>query len=144
MSLPFILRDNVPEDTSFIYNSYLKSYHLQYPIYYIPNILYFKSQSKILDTLLETQQVLIACYPEDPSEIIGYIIYDNKPDVFVLHYIYIKGMYHHKGIASNILSQILNDHKLIITTHIHDDFSLLKKKIPNCKMIYNPFQLESL
>lgn len=144
MHIPFILRNLTKEDENFIYNSYLKSFHSYYPMKFVPDILYFKPQSECLDFLLDTATCLVACFPEDPDEIIGYCIYQNVTEALVLHYIYIKRQHRDKGMAADIIRQIIGDNTMIIASHICDDYSKLKHTIPNCKVIYDPFLIDKL
>lgn len=142
--IPFILRTSTIEDQNYIYQSYLKSYHLQYPMKMIPNILYFKPQSNILDFLFETAHVMVACYPEAPDQIIGWLIYQKASDALVIHYIYIRGQNRNQGIALDMISQVIENNKLIIATHISDKYYQLKNKVPGCKMVYDPFLITKL
>ncbi len=139
--ISFILRDMTEDDRAFLYNSFLKSYHCTTPIKYTPHILYYGPQSTIIDYLTDHSNVLIACFPEEPDQIIGYIIYDNTDEAFILHYIYIKNMYRWKNIASSIISQLSNK-SLIIATHINDNFDELKHKIPHTRVAYDPFLIQ--
>jgi len=141
--IQFILRNLTEPDEKFIYNSFLQTLKESYPFIYIPKSLYYNSQSEIIKFLLESQQVLIACYPEDPEEIIGYVIYNYLSDTFILHYIYIKKMYRNKDYASNIINQIINNYKTIIVTNICDHYNTLKYKLP-AKTVYDPYLIGRL
>lgn len=142
--IPYILRKITEKDTNFIYNSFLKSYRNTYPMTLVPDTLYFKPQSEVIEFLLETAECFVAVYPEDPSEIIGYIIYQNMVDAAVIHYIYIKNHYRGSKIAIDIVNSILSNYNLIIATHICNSYSKLKNKINNCEVIYDPFLIGKL
>lgn len=144
MSVPFILRQYTDDDESFIYSSFLQSLHSHYPWKFVPKTLYFKPQAKVIEFLLRTSKLLVACFPEDPSEIIGWILFQPVSAAMAIHYIYVKGQWRTKRVASDIIKQVKEDNTLLITSHVCDDFGKLKYKVPNCKIIYDPFLIEKL
>lgn len=141
MPLEYITRHMKDEDKSFIYNSFLQSYHKQYPVKYIPPTIYYKAQSEEIEFLLRKSNVSMAVFPEDADEIMGYAIYEYASDALILHYIYIKNMVRRKYLATNLIKSLLGDNKLIIFTHMFDDFPKVKYKIPQVRMVYDPFFL---
>lgn len=138
--IDYILRDRVDNDNKFIYNSFLRSNHDQYPNKFIPDSIYFPPQSKIIENLIASSTVLVACFPEEPDEIIGYMIYDHHPEHLVIHYIYVKLTFRNTSVATSIVNQIIDNKKLIIATHICDNFNKLKHKINGSKIVYNPYK----
>ena len=116
--LPFVLRDKTENDEALIYNSYLLSYKNNTDNRYVPNIIYYKHQAKILDYLLQNANTLVACFPEDPEEIMGWIIYENLTDNFMVHYIYIRGLHEGKGLATDIIKSLNPNNKQLIQTHL--------------------------
>lgn len=139
--MKYIIRSKTEEDESFLYNSYLKSYHNNYPIKLVPSAIYYKEQAKELKRLFDTATINLAVFPEDANEIIGYVIYEYSSEALVLHYIYIKGMFRKKYIATKIIKELLGDIKLIICTHMFDSFNEAKYKLPGVKMSYDPYFL---
>lgn len=144
MHIPFILRNFTKEDENLIYNSYLKSYHSYYPQKFIPDTLYFNPQTEVLDFLLDTATCVVACFPEDPSEIIAWCIYQEISEALALHYIYVKGQHRNRYVATDMIAQIRNNHNLVIASHVSDDYSKLKHKIHNCKVLYDPYLIGKL
>ncbi len=142
--IPYILRKMTDTDEAFVYNSFLRSYHDHYPMKFIPDTLYFRPQTDIIDFLLDTAECLIACFPEDPDAIIGWILHQRVSDAEVIHYMYIKTQHRHKGMAVDIVQKIIGDSKLIIASHICDNYAKLKYKIKDVSVIYDPFVIEKL
>lgn len=142
--IPFILRETTSNDTNFIFNSFLRSFHAAYPNKYVPDALFYKPQSRIITYLLDTADCLIACYPEAPEQIIGWILSQPRSEATVIHYLYIKNQYRKQGIAKDILSQVLNGNSLVIASHLCDDFGIMRKKVPGAKVIYDPFLINKL
>ena len=137
--LSFILREFTADDKSFVYSSFLQSYHQHSFLKHVPNSLYFSEQGKVIDYLLATGRVLIACYPEEPDTIAGYVLYEYSGETLILHWVYVKNLMRHKYVATDIIESIAANNKLIIATHITDDFALLKHKIKNKSFVYDPY-----
>ena len=141
--IPLLLRDRTPDDEPFIYNSWLKSYHSNSSCKHTPNTIYFKYQAEIIKYLLENERVVISCFPEEPSQIIGYCVYNIVSSALVLHYLYVKNTLRNQQFGCNIIKSLLPNKggNLIIATHISDAFPQLKHKIQNTKIIYDPFYI---
>ena len=139
----FVLRDRTPEDTSFLYASYLKSFHRGHPVKFIPNSLYFQPQTELLDFLLDSAHVLLACFPEAPEEIVGWVLYQHLPEALVVHYVYVKAMHRGNRIGKLMLDSILNGKSLVIATHASDEYVKLKHKLPQ-RLVYDPHLLQTL
>lgn len=96
----FTLRAYRDEDIPFIYNSWLKSYRDAPSMATIPNTLYYAGQHGLIETLLERSHVVVACSSEDPSQIMGYIVYEApRPDSSVIHWAYVKHPFRNFGVA---------------------------------------------
>lgn len=140
--LNYLLRGLADEDKPFIYNSFLKNYKQYSDCKYIPNTLYFTNQKLIIDYLLSNSTTIISCFPEEPSELFGYIIYEHFADSLVIHYMYIRNSFRNKCFAKNLIKDILLPNtNLIIATHITSDFINLRHKMKPIRMIYNPFYI---
>lgn len=140
--IQYVLREHTAEDMPFIFNSWLKSYKANSACKLVPDVLYFKSHTKIINFLLSKSIVLIACFPEDPTEIIGYVVYQIVSDIVVIHWIYVKDKHRYKYNATDIIKQICKpEDKLIICTYIVNDFNKFKHKLNNIKVVYDPYYI---
>lgn len=140
MPLPYLLREATPEDESFIRNSWLTSLHDHSQLSYVQRSVYFREQNKILDYLLSTSSVLIACFPEAPDQIMGYVVYDHIIKTLVLHWVYVKSMFRMQGIALGMIKPLLDpDNTVIVCTHITHAFKHLKDKVPGKHCLYDPY-----
>jgi hypothetical protein len=144
--IPLLLRDRTLEDEPFIFNSFLKSYKQNSDLKHTPNTIYYPRQTAIIKYLLENEKVVLAVFPEDPNELIGYCIYNIVSSALVIHYIYTKQMHRNYSFASDIIQSLLpfEGQNLIIATHITHNFNALKHKIPNAKIIFDPFYVNEL
>ena len=130
------------QDVSYVHSSFLKSYHQHSIMKFVPNTIYYKNQEEIIHYLTKNANTLIACFPEDPEEIMGYIIYEIVSDMLVLHWIQVKGIHMHMQLATKIINSICpKDNCSIIATHITFDYERLKTKIDNKKFSYDPFYI---
>ena len=143
--MDFLLRDKVDADEPFIYSSFLKSYKQHSTSQYIPNSIYYKYQTEIVKHLLTAEKTIVSVFPEDANEIIAYMVFNVRSDILILHFLYVKPNYRNKHIGSDIVKSFLplKDNNTIIATHITDNFKTLKYTIPNTKIIYDPFILQS-
>lgn len=140
--IPFVLREMTDLDKSFIYNSFLISYKAHSMSKYISNFIYFEQQAKIITELFKISTTLIACFPEAPDEIMGYIIYEYLKSTPIVHWCYIKKNFRHNGMFRTFLETITNpDHTAIICTHIPDYFGNLQYKIQDKRLTYDPYFL---
>lgn len=139
--MEFITRHLTPKDEPLIYNSFLQSHYKHFPMSTIPQVIYYKEQSKIIKELLSTASVVLAVYPEDSTEIMSYVIYEYSGDALVIHYAFTKFANRHHKVATRLVQELLGDLKLIVCTHVNSNFRDLKKSIPGVRMIYDPFFL---
>jgi len=102
MSLPHDIRHYQSiSDESFLFSTWLKSYHVPrvpQPIYNIGQ------RNQIISILADAEtRVLVACDKESPELIFGYIVLGAGNTV---HYLYTKGMYRGQGIGRSLLSNL--------------------------------------
>jgi GNAT superfamily N-acetyltransferase len=136
--LQFVLRNMTENDKPFIYNSFLKSFKENSDSTWVSNGLYYRGQTEVVDFLLSSCNVLIACFPEDPEEILAYTLYQVEKDVLVLHYIYTRRSFQKTGIAREIINSIIPA-SIIIATHITYQFAAFRYKLRPIKVVYDPY-----
>lgn len=137
--LSTVLRDRVPEDTAYLYSSYLRNVHRAHPLRHVPNSLYYRGQTKRMDRLLEEASFVIACFPEEPGEIVGYVIHQPVADTTAIHYLYVRACYRRQGIGKLLLDSAAGDSKLLIATHVCDGFATLRHKFHPRRIVYDPY-----
>lgn len=118
-------------DKSFIMSSWLKGNYYKNP--YFVNMeqdLYFKEYAKHIESILFTPGVMIdiACDKEDPSWIVGYMIYRGP----VLYWIFVKNDFRNKGIAT----LLAKDKNITTTTALTKSGQAIGK---SKGVIFNPF-----
>jgi hypothetical protein len=114
----YIKRHFAETDRNFIRSTFQTVHHLANT--HIAQELYIPEQTKIIDHLLSYSNTLIACFPEDPETIMGYIIYDLSDLGLILHWYHIKSPYRQDNILLNeLLSYIYPNYnnELVMMTH---------------------------
>jgi hypothetical protein len=103
---PYVLRSMVPDDEAFIFTSWIKGFHQVTPMNFCPSSVYLPQQRLIITRLLETATTLVACLPEKPDDIIGYIVYEIVGGLMVVHWMYVKSLFRHNTVATSILQSL--------------------------------------
>lgn len=101
--LPILIRDAQPEDVSFIFNSWLKSYRSGLLARSVDNTIYYSEHHKLIERILKTSTVKIACNPEDIATIYGYLCFERIDGIFIGHFGYTKGPFRNLGVFSQLL-----------------------------------------
>lgn len=130
-------RPATAQDINFIFNSWLKSYRNSDFAKKIPNDVYFSEHKEKITAILTNSTVLVACNPDTPSQIFGYLVMSQEP-VTVLHYVYVKYPYRKLGIARRMVED-LNPQvgkKLTLCSHANYYWPEISAKF---KLVYNPY-----
>jgi ribosomal protein S18 acetylase RimI-like enzyme len=134
---PIRLRPSVEEDLPFIYNSWLKSYRFSHFGEKITNTIYFTDHHKVLENLIKHSKVIVACNPEDPSQVYGYIVGGAREGVFLLHFLYVKHTFRNMGIGKTLLDAMGHDSSsaAVYTHHTRMADKLASKH----NFVYHPY-----
>ena len=140
MDLEFITRAMVDGDRNFVFNSYLKSFRRDSTKRLVPASLYFPQQEQTLRFLLGVARTTVACWPEEPSEILGYAIHQELPEADVLHYLYVRKP--SQGVRSGLVDAVANRAPMIVVTHLFRHYRWLVEKVAPRHVVYDPDLLE--
>lgn len=138
--IPYLLRLALPEDHSFIYNTFLETFRKISPNQFISEEIYYSHQRERIRYLLKHSQTNIICDLDNPNHIQGYIIYDFISQYLVLHWMYLKNVYRRCDKSRQVLREIypLLEKEPIICSHYSGSiFDHLKDQL---QLTYNPFQ----
>jgi hypothetical protein len=135
----FVTRSVSAEDIPFLYSTWLKSYRNDSETgLSVRKSIFFESYRLVLDHILQknTTKVLVACKPDEPNVIYGYMV--AEPNDNVLHYVFVKEAFQRFGIANQLFQQIFPNTSSgsVTITHRTDHARDYCKKF-----IYNPFEL---
>ena len=135
--LPITLRLANEADLPFIFNSWLRSYKTSHFAKNIESTIYYSEQHKVIEKLLQSYDTIVACDPNDSSQIYGFINAGYTDNFFTLNYIYVKHTFRHMGIGKSLLNAFDHDNQYIgIYTHANHVARKLDQKY---NMIYHPY-----
>ncbi len=135
--LPIRLRSANEEDIPFIFNSWLKSYRNSYFAKAVTNTVFYTEHHKLLEKIIENNQVVIACKNDEPDQIYGWICAGKTDGIFTLHYVYVKHPFRGFGVGKQLLNVFDHDPAFagIYTHHT----KTAERLAPKFNMIYHPY-----
>ena len=112
----------LPSDLDYIYSTFCRSLHNQWPWRAkrlidaddkrklirdgVDKNYFMSSAHSIMTRMLRNCNILIACLPDDPDQIFGYLVYTENPRV--LYWIYVKWDFRQAGVATRLLLSALD------------------------------------
>lgn len=136
-NLPIRIRRATDGDVSFIFSSWLKSYRTALVNKNIPSEVYFTEHHKVIEDLLKTCEVLIACNEKDATDIYGYICAERVDGIFVVHYIYVKHTYRVLGVARMLINQF--EHEIGVAAIYTHHTRIAERLAPKHGFVYSPY-----
>jgi len=131
------IRPMVDEDIPFIFNSWLKSYRFSHFGEKITNTIYFQDHHKVIERIIKNSKTLIACDPEDSSQLYGYIVAAVEEGILVLHFIYVKHTFRNLGIGKTLLDALGHD-KSSAAVYTHHT-RMADKLAAKYNFVYHPY-----
>jgi len=131
------IRTMVEDDTAFIFNSWLKSYRFSHFGEKITNTIYFSDHHKVIESLIGTSKVIVACNKEDPTQVYGYIVGGELDGISLLHFVYVKHTFRNMGVGKTLLDAIGHDkEKAGVYTH---HTRMADKLAAKYNLVYHPY-----
>lgn len=135
--LPIKMRAPTSEDTSFIFNSWLKSYRSSAFAKDQCNEVFFGNYKKIVESILDRSMITVVCNPEDDNHMYGYIVFEYLPaNNLLVHYLYVKHTYRKNNIAKKLIEKIRQSPNPILISH-HTQVCKSSKSIV---YLYDPYR----
>lgn len=130
------IRTAMPDDLSFIYSTWLRSYrHASQFAKRMTNEIFYEMHHKVIDRFIERGGQIFIAHPKGDSEtILGYLCADTAMPV--IQYVYVKKSFRKMGIATALHK---NASAAIMFSHWTNDTDWIVKKLKN--LIYNPYLL---
>ena len=138
-TLPITIRDADPADVSFIFSSWLKSFRKGELCQGVDNAIYYSEHHKVIERILRRSTVKIACNPQDPSQIMGYLVYEKLDGIWVFHYCYVKHTFRNLGVARELARAAEHDFKTLAIASHKTYFA--EKILSKYELIYHPYVL---
>ncbi len=148
-----VIRDMLPGEENFIYNSWLHSYRSSQFARPIESKTYYAFHHAIIERLLArtTTNVLIAAHSATPDVILGYLVLEtpshmplNCATMPVAHFLYVKQPFRRLGIAKALVAHLkpkLGAFEAMYTHKTNDGEGLANSAASSeeLKALYNPY-----
>lgn len=134
--LPIEIREGIVDDANFILNSWLKSYRRSMFACKMTDTVYYDCHHEVLRKLLKSCTVLVACPPNDPGQIYGYIVAEVVDNVPVIHFAYVKHTFRGFGICTALVNKVKPENAGAMFTH-YTRFS--DKLAAKFSLVYHPY-----
>lgn len=95
------------DDRAFLMDTWARSYRVAEACAAIPKAAYFPWHRKRMESVLERALVLVARDADNPAFIYGYGVFERVGPKMVAHWLYTKGGFKRRGIASVLLARAL-------------------------------------
>lgn len=137
--MDFVVRHATAEDRPYVIKTWLGSYRTTWPANLIPKGIYAREMEALFATILERATVLLAVFPEDATEIMGFCVYEPAPEATVVHWLYSNRKGHYIGWR---LLQSLEP-KLIVATLPTATLRALASRLrrEGIGLVFNPWSL---
>jgi GNAT superfamily N-acetyltransferase len=113
-----VIRDSVPSDLDFIYNSWLTNY--QATSFFAKKIkkhTFMKFHPVLLNALMNRPDVVVKIAGDDEFSIYGWLVAEKHNDEYIVHYCYIRPEFRLLGIAKELLASLAIQQEHIECTH---------------------------
>lgn len=128
------IRAATEADVPFIFNSWLKSYRNSLKT--VSNAVYFNGHHKVIEALLATSTVSVACDTSDNTQLFGYLVHEEVDGVVIVHYAYVKHPFRKLGILKQLLGSANIIGKSGFYTHQTSGATKLADKM---NFVFNPY-----
>lgn len=138
MSMEHIkIRDAQGTDLNCILDTFMESFFNDSQLANSCRVSIFKKNfRKVIDHILSRSTIQIACFPEDPNTILGYIVYEPG----IVHYTFVKMAFRRFGIATQLLNHAFPKDGSVIQFPLKT--KMLKVVLQDTSRFdYNPFIL---
>lgn len=122
------IRKATEADVNFIFSCWLKSYRDSFFAQCISTTVYFSEHHKVVERLLQSCDVWVACSDTDVGELYGFICGERVQGLLVIHYAYVKHNFRWLGIGRKLLECFNYDGSTGIYTHLTKNSRALSTK----------------
>lgn len=142
--MDFIIRQSISEDRSFITSSWINSYYDSEFADRIPRPIFLRCHAQVVHYLITKPSIKIFVAASEDL-IYGYAVYEKTSpnrllDLPVFHYLYVKRVFNHMGIAKALLKACpfpIRRNK-VIATHLTKSGEKIYRKLG---LVYCPYML---
>jgi GNAT superfamily N-acetyltransferase len=131
------IRKATENDIPFIFSSWLKSYRDSVFASNITTTIYYNEHHKVIERLLKSCQVYVACNDLQVDELYGFICAEEVEGILVIHFTYVKQIYRNLGVGSSLLN-VFNHSADVATLYTHAT-KMSVKLINKYRLVYSPY-----
>jgi GNAT superfamily N-acetyltransferase len=129
--MDFVIRAVEPGDEGLIFASWSRCARLAPPMSWVP----WRTFDAFMRKRFGGASTLVACHPDDPSMMIGFICFNRSGDTVAVHWVYVVSMFRRKGVAKGLLEAV--PHERIVSTSTSKEFGKwLREK---SRSTYDPY-----
>lgn len=134
------IRPAKPEDMSFVFDSWLKSWRTSKYSGVVPNNLYFDTYRSTIENVIgRGSSIVVATAQNNEDHILGWACFETTPDGrAVVHYLYVKDPYLKFGIPDKLLEYLEGDKPGFYTFNYPQVTDALKYRWPGVKWGWAP------
>lgn len=134
----YVLRVLEPGDRAFVASAWIRGAHDPAPACFIPRARFDPHQRAHVDRCLDTYSTLVACHPDDPSELFAFICFCLVERMPVVHWLYVRNLFRRMGIARSIFGAIAPGAKAVVSTQWSSNSVWIQRRI---SFFYDPFMV---
>lgn len=129
MKLKVQFRPANPSDHPLILSSWLKGAYTHCSAFRdMPKSLYYGLHEPTVKRILQVSDCLCAVDIEEPTHVLGYIVYKHYPKMTVFHWMYVKQTFRNFGIGSNLIKATEPRINLFTSHETYDSQRFLHKR----------------
>lgn len=115
-----LLRPAAAVEAPFIFRNWLDSYFPEQRAR-LKKTVYYEGQHALIERLLKRSRALVACNTHDPDQLYGFAVGElfgaPFPNVFALHYVYVKQAFRERGIGSRLVRELRGNAEMTFHSH---------------------------
>lgn len=129
-----LLRPATADDISLIQETWLRSYWRGGRAPRVAPAVYWAEHKRLIRGILSRAAVIVACSPEDLSQVFGWCAHERIGGLSVLHYCYVKQPFRRLGLAAHLLRVVTSGATGVQHTHRTRDGERL-----GVTSVFNPY-----
>lgn len=104
----FNVREATADDFALIVDAWLTSCRNLEPWRWVDGKTYFDRHRVLVNTLIQHDKGLVACDPDEPSVVYGFVVYELTERIAVIDYVYVKKDFRGFGIAKELIKRAID------------------------------------
>ncbi len=136
-----VIRPALPEHLGFVVKPWLQELRRSSTTRYLTDRVFFQEHGHVVNNLLATCRVDLACDPDDESHFYGFVAYAQGEHECVVHWLYVKSAFRQLGIGRALYEHATHGARAI-ASHVNDFvMGPLRSTWEKYGLTYNPYVL---